>query len=300
MDKLKAISAFIKIVELGSFTAAADALETSSPSIVRKLAALEKELGVRLLNRTTRTLALTEEGRLYFERGKQILADLEHAELELSAKQVQPQGRLMVSAPVLFGRLHVMPLVHSFVEKYPQTKVELMLIDRMVNLVEEGYDVSIRIGALIDSSLIAVPIGYFRLVVCASPEYLAENGRPQHPDELRSHNCLCIPAITESRSWRFVDKGKSIKVPVKGSITCNQAAATIDACVAGAGIGLFMCYQVDRVIKEKKLELLFEKYGTEVVPVAIVYPHAKLLSNRVRTFVDFLKAELTDKFSVTK
>src|SRR5262245_52011610 len=169
MDKLRAMAAFVQIVEKGSLTAAAEALGTSPPSAVRSLAALERALGARLLNRTTRRIALTEEGRAYYERVRRILADVADAEAAASLKQAVPRGRLAIGAPVLFGRLHAAPLVTEFLARHPEVKVELLLMDRVVNLVEEGLDATLRIGELADSSLVAIEVGRTRRVVCASP-----------------------------------------------------------------------------------------------------------------------------------
>ena len=190
MDKLRAMQTFVRIVEGGSLTAAAESMRVSLPSVVRGLAALEQSLDVRLLNRTTRRLALTDEGREYYERAKRVLADVDEAEAALSARRTQPKGRLRVTASVLFGRLHVAPAVSAFVVRHPAVSVELVLLDRPVDLIEEGIDLGVRIGALPDSSLVAVPVGETRRVVCASPAYLERHGAPAEPGDLAAHRCI--------------------------------------------------------------------------------------------------------------
>jgi DNA-binding transcriptional LysR family regulator len=190
MDKLHAMAAFACIVERGSLTAAADALGTSLPTVVRTLAALEKGLGVRLLNRTTRRIALTEEGRYYLERCRRVLADINDAEEGLSAQQKEPSGTLSVTASVMFGRMHLAPAVTAFLKQFPGTRVEMLLLDRVVGLVEEGIDVGIRIGTLSDSSLVAIPVGHVRRVVCASPALVKRTGVPSDPKALAKLDCV--------------------------------------------------------------------------------------------------------------
>ncbi len=184
MDKLRAMETFVRIVDRGSLTAAAESLQTSLPSVVRRLAALEESLGVRLLNRTTRRIALTDEGREYYLRCKRVLDDVVEAEAALSARRAAPRGRLVVTAPVLFGRMHVAPLVIDFLVRHRALQVELRLLDRMVDLVEEGIDAAVRIGRLPDSSLVAIAVGQTRRVVCASPAYLKRAGTPKAPPDL--------------------------------------------------------------------------------------------------------------------
>ena len=192
MDKLRAMTTFVRIVETGSLTAAAERLRTSPTSVVRSLSGLERALGVRLLNRTTRRMALTDEGRDYFERCRRLLSEVEDAEAALLARQVKPAGRLVITAPVMFGRLHVAPLVIDFLAAFPDVRVELLLVDRIVDLIDEGIDLAIRIGTLPESSLVAIPLGSTRRVVCASPAYLASHGQPRHPNELPGHRAIRV------------------------------------------------------------------------------------------------------------
>ena len=255
MDKLRAMQTFVRIVERGSLTAAADAMGSSLPAVVRTLAALEAELDVRLLNRTTRRLALTDEGREYFERCKRVLAEVDDAEAALSARRAAPRGRLRVTAPVMFGRLHVAPIATEFVARNAAVQLELVLLDRVVDLLEEGIDVAVRIGHLPDSSLVAIPVGQTRRVVCASPAYLKRAGTPRSLAELARHR--------------------------------NQIDVALDACLAGIGIGQFLCYQVQALLDAGRLARILAEFEPPPLPIHVLYPHGRLLSSNVRAFVDW-------------
>lgn len=296
MDKLHAMATFVQIVDKGSLTLAAESIGTSLPSVVRTLAALEESLGIRLLNRTTRRISLTQEGRHYLARCRTILAEIDEAETELSSQRQEPRGELRVTAPVLFGRLHITPIVTRFVRQFNKASVELLLLDRVVNLVEDGIDVAIRIGHLADSSLIAIPAGHIRRVVCASPKYLKDRGLPQEPKDLLKHDCLHLTGLAPSAVWNFHSKGRTIAVPVNGPFVCNQAAATIDACVDSLGVGTFLSYQVAPWVAQKKLKLILVDYEPPPIPLSIVYPHAKLLSARVRVFAEWATQTLRAEF----
>ncbi len=292
MDKLHAMTTFVHIAEQGSLTRAAELLDTSLPSVVRTLAALEATLGTRLLNRTTRKIALTHEGRDYLERCRRILADIDEAEQALSSQQREPSGNLRVTAPVLFGQLHLTPIITGFIAQYKKVNVELLLLDRIVNLVEEGIDVALRIGELADSSLVAIPVGHIRRVVCASPKYLQRVGVPKHPTELAEHHCVRASELAPSQTWPFFEKGRALHVHINGPFVCNHIAANIDACASGLGFGMFLSYQVQHLLAQKKLTRVLESFEPAPLPVSIVYPHAKLLSTRVRCFVDWTTQRL--------
>ena len=202
MDKLGAIQTFVDIIDGGSLTAAADAQGRSLPTVVRTLATLEQQLGARLLRRTTRRMSLTLEGRDYLERCRRILADVEEAELAVAQRQREPRGEIRMTAPALFGQLHVAPAVTAFLARHRKVKVDLVLIDRVVNLVEEGIDLALRIGHLADSSMVAVPVGQMRRVVCASPEVLREYGMPEHPQDLSTRPCVQFRGTSAGGRWR--------------------------------------------------------------------------------------------------
>jgi len=292
MDKLLAMATYVQIVDKGSLTAAAEALDKSLPSVVRTLAALEKSLDVQLLNRTTRRIALTDEGRQYLDRCRQILTNIDDAELELSAQQSEPSGHINVTAPVMFGKMHVSPAITSFLQRYDRVSVDLLLLDRVVNLVEEGIDVAFRIGHLGDSSLIAKSVGQIRRVVCASPEYLKKAGKIKRPEEISNRDCVRFTGLTSGSTWQFIDNGKPLSVQIKGAFGCNQAPAAIDACAAGLGIGMFLSYQIEPLVKKGKLKILLPDFEEPPMPVSLVFSHTKLMSTRKRVFVDWMSEVL--------
>jgi DNA-binding transcriptional LysR family regulator len=295
MDRLKAMHTFTRIAETGSLTAAAHELGSSLPAMVRSLAALEAHLGVRLLNRTTRRISLTEEGKHYLDTCRQVLAAVEDAETALTADAAEPSGRLSITAPVLFGQMHVAPAVTRFVQRYDKMRCSLQLHDRVVNLLEEGIDLGIRISKLDDSTLVAQQLGSIRRVVVASPDYLRRYGTPQHPRELLKANCLRFVASGAAASgWTFYEKGKPFVVPVTGNLDFNQAAPGVQACVAGLGFGMFLSYQPAPHIKEKRLKIVLEKFEPPPRPISVVYPHARLLPTRTKVFIEWMKRELRD------
>jgi DNA-binding transcriptional LysR family regulator len=289
---------FVRIVESGSLTAAADALGVSVPSVVRSLAALERAVGVRLLNRTTRRSSLSDEGREYYERCRRVLSEVEAADAALSARQVEPKGRLRLTAPVMYGRLRVAPIVTEFVAKYPGVEVELLLLDRVVDLVEEGIDAAIRISSLPESSLVALRIGETRRVLCAAPAYLRQAGVPKTPAELAGHRCILFTGLTSSNEWSFAGEPPT-RVPIRPVLRTNQFDVAIDAVLEGLGCGQFLCYQVEALTQRMKLRRILERFEPLPVPIQIVYPHARLLSPNVRAFVDMAVARLRARRSPT-
>ena len=297
MDKLRAMATFVRIVESGSLTAAAGALDVSGPSVVRLLASLEQSLDVRLLNRTTRRIALTDEGRDYFERCKRILAEVEEAEAAAGNRRGAVRGALRVTAPVLFGRMHVAPLAAEFVARHDGVSIDLLFVDRVVNLLEEGLDAGVRIGDLLDSSLVAIAVGEVRRVVCASPKYLARAGTPRTPPELRAHACIRFAGLGATHEWTFRAGDRRLAVPVRGPLAGNQADALLEACADGLGGGMFLSYQVAPLVAAGRLKLLLTEYLPPPVPVSVVYPHAKLLPARTRLFVDWLRERLPQRIA---
>lgn len=293
MDKLRAMQTFIHIAEQGSLTAAARVMESSLPATVRTLAALESHLGVRLFNRTTRRISLTEEGRRHLESCKQLLAALDDAEAALTAEAGEPAGNLSITAPMLFGQMHVAPAVTRFVQQYTQMRCSVMLLDRVVNLLEEGIDVGIRIGQLEDSSLVAQPVGHIRRMVVASPSFLSRHGVPAHPRDLLKANCVRVSNL--GPAWGpFNDQGRPLRLAVSGNLEFNQNAPAIEACVAGVGFGVFMSYQVAPLIKSGQLSVVLQEFEPPPLPINLVYPHARLLPKRTRVFIEWMKKELQD------
>ncbi len=291
MDRLRAMQVFVRIVESGSLTAAATALGVSAPSVVRSLAALERAVGVRLLNRTTRRSSLSDEGREYYERCRRVLAEVEAADAALSARRAEPRGRLRVTAPVMYGRMRVAPIVAEFAAKYPGVELELVLLDRVVDLVEEGIDAAIRISHLPESSLVALRVGETRRVLCAAPAYLKSAGTPKAPADLARHRCILFTGLTSSNEWSFAGEPPA-RVPIRPALRTNQFDVAIDAVLQGLGCGQFLCYQVEALMKKGKLTRILGKFEPPPLPIHIVYPHARLMSPNVRAFVDIAAARL--------
>lgn len=290
MDKLAAVQAFVEIAERGSITAAAKALRRSQPALVRTLAALERSLGVSLVRRTTRRMSLTEEGQLYLERCRRILADLEEADQLVGQARGALRGELRVTAPVLFGQMHITPLVLEFLRQHPHLRAELLLLDRVVDLIEERIDLAVRIAPAPDSSLFSVPVAAMRRVVCASPALVSAK-EPGHPRELAQLPCVCFRGLSDAR-WRFQERGREFSVRVGGSFAVNMAGAAIRACEEGAGFGTFLLYQVAPALQAGRVRLVLEPFELPPVPVCLVYPGARLASPRLRALVAWLKERL--------
>jgi DNA-binding transcriptional LysR family regulator len=289
MDKLQAMNTFVRIADHGSLTAAAEALDKSLPSVVRTLAMLEESLQVRLFNRTTRRIALTEEGRIYLEQCRKILSDIHEAEQTLGRQQTEPSGKIYLTAPVRFGEMHVAGAVSRFLERYPKTQINLLLLDRMVDIIEEGIDVAVRIAHLPDSSLVARSIASIRQVVCASPKLLERHPAPQHPKQLSGLPCVHFSGISSSHEWDFVEPdGKTLSIPVRSLLSCNQIGASVEACRAGVGFGRFYSYQVSSHIKSGDLKVLLTEFEPVSIPLSLVFPHSRLLSARVRALIEWL------------
>ena len=284
---------FTEIVDRGSLTAAAEALDRSQPTVVRTLAALEAHLGAPLLRRTTRRMSLTPEGRDFLERCRRILADVEEAEGTVRRQHGTLRGDLRVTAPVQFGRLHVAPTVFSFLREHPRIRVELLLLDRIVDPVEEGIDLAVRIGPMTDSSMVATRVGEVRRVVCASPALLAATGRPEHPGALKDLPCIRQRNLTHATTWTFREGGRRFSVPVCGSFSSNQVAVSTAACVAGTGFAQFLSYQVQHLLKEGRLETVLENFEPEPWPVSLAHPGGRIVSARLRAMIDSLRDSLT-------
>jgi DNA-binding transcriptional LysR family regulator len=229
---------------------------------------------------------LTDEGIQYLDKCRAVLQSVQEMEAMFSSRQSDPQGRLAVTGSVLFGRRYVAPIVSGFVRRYPRVDVELLLLDRVVNLVEEGMDVGIRIGNLGDSSLVAIPVGAVRRVVCASPQYLRRHGTPGRPDDVREHRCVRFTAVSEGQGWEFSAGGKKVTVPITVAFSSNQVDAAVDMCISGLGLGMFLSYQVAPHLAQKTLRYVLADFEPEPLPVHVIYPYSRLQSPRVRAFVE--------------
>ena len=296
MDRVEAMGLFVAVADAGSLVAAARRLRLPAQSVSRKLQALEEHLRARLLTRTTRRLALTEEGRHYVEACRRILADVEEAERGVAGRHDEPRGALAVTAPVVFGRLHVLPALMAFLSAYRNVQARLVLIDRVVDLVEEGIDVAIRIGALPDSSLVARRVGSLRRVICASPGYLDAHGVPIRPGDLADHDCVTFAGISPTDRWSFREEGRELSVPVRSRLVVTTAEAAVDAAVAGLGVVRLLSYHGAAAVAEGRLRLILQRFEPPEVPVHLVSVETRFAPARVRAFLDFavprLRAQL--------
>jgi DNA-binding transcriptional LysR family regulator len=293
MDRLDAMQAFVAVADLQGFAPAARKLGLSPPAVTRLIAALEDRLGARLLQRTTRQVALTDVGARYLERARRILADVEEAEAAAEGERTKPSGRLVVSAPIGFGRLHVSPVMTAYLARYPEVSGELRLSDRMINLVEDGVDLAVRIGHLADSSLVARHVGEMRRIVVASSAYLKARGEPKVPEAIASHATIQFGATTAPPDWRFVEDGREVRVACTPRFATNSADAAIQYAEQGGGLTRVLAYQAAEAIKGGRLRVVLEKFEQPALPIHIVYPTSRLLSAKVRTFVD-LVTEISD------
>lgn len=289
MDRLTALRAFLQVGESGSFSKAAGRMNLSKSMVSRLVTAIESDLGVRLLQRTTRSVALTEAGREYFERCRRILADLEDADLLVSRLQAEPRGQLKVSAPMSFGIQHLAPVLPDFFHRYPEIAIDLSMTDRFVDLVEEGFDVAVRIGRLADTSLVARRLCPIRTAVFGSPDYLRLHGTPETLEDLNTHECLvCTVAIA---GWQFAD---GFTVP-SGRFRANNGNAVRSMALAGCGLAYLPTFFVGQDIRDGHLIPVLDRFIPRDSALYAVYPHGRHLSPKVRAFVDFL----ADRFTPT-
>jgi DNA-binding transcriptional LysR family regulator len=293
MDRIEAMQTFVTVADLQGFAPAARKLGLSPPAVTRLIAALEERLGTRLLQRTTRKVALTDAGARYLERARRILADIEEAELAAESERTRPTGRLVISAPVGFGRLHVSPVMSAYLKRYPEVSGELRLEDRVVNLVEDGVDLAVRIGHLPDSSLVARQVGEMRRVVVASPAYLKARGEPKAPEALTSHQIIQFGGSALTADWRFAKDGKELRIDVAPRFTSNVADAAIQYAIEDGGLTRVLAYQAADAIRRGRLKIVLQKFELPALPVHIVYPTSRLLSAKVRAFID-LVVEMAD------
>lgn len=288
MDNLADIAVFVKVVERGSFTRAAEELELSKAVVSKYLTRLEERLGARLLHRTTRRLALTEAGSALFEQSRLALERIDEAQAALARFQSAPRGRLVVSAPTAFGLLHLGRLLPEFLAGHPGVTLDIRLDDRFVNLVAEGFDLAIRIGRLTDSTLVARKLAPSRQVVVASPAYLEARGAPRSPEELAQHNCFVYTLAAGGNVWRFSKRGKEVQVPVTGNLRLNSGILERDAAECGAGIAMLPTFYVGPLIAAGKLMVVLPDWKPPELGIYAVYPQTQHVAPKVRVFVDFL------------
>lgn len=290
MDKLTSMIVFTKVAKAGSFAAAAKELNLSRAMATKHVMQLENSLGVRLLNRTTRNLNLTEVGAVYLERCLQILDDIEETELSVTRLQTEPRGTLKLNATPFFGAYHLAPAIAAYTGIYPDVNVELVLQAGYVDLIEEGFDLAIHLDSLPDSSLIARKLGSSQRVVCGAPAYFEKRGIPQTPNDLKKHNCLVNSSLPPRDQWQFSEpeSGKTTVVKVTGTMEANVADALRMAAISGLGLVLLPTYMVGQDLRKGRLQAVLTDYIPAPLEIHAVYPHRKHLSAKVRTFVDFL------------
>jgi DNA-binding transcriptional LysR family regulator len=292
MDKLHLMSVFVSVAEEESFAGGARRLAMSPPAVTRCIAALEARLGVKLLDRTTRYVRVTEAGQRYLEDARRIIAEVEEADDAVIGINAEPKGHLTVTAPVLFGSMYVTPVIVEYLERYPEMKITALFLDRVVNLIEEGVDVGIRIGALPDSSMKALKVASVRPVLCASPGYLKANGTPQHPKELIQHKTIASSIVSPSVEWKFQEKNARLTIRTKPRLIVTSFDAAIEAARCGFGIARQMSYQISRHLASGDLKVVLKKFELPPLPIHLLHREDRHKSARVRTFIDLMSERL--------
>ncbi|WKA32141.1 LysR family transcriptional regulator [Bradyrhizobium roseum] len=292
MDRLEAMSVIIAVAETGSFSAASRRLKKPVATVSRMVAELEARLKAQLFKRSSRQMTLTDAGRSYIEACKRIIEQVDDAEREVSGEYRTPKGDLAITSPWGLGHMHLMPIAVEFMNAYPEIALRLVLTDRIVDTVEENIDISIRIGNLADSNLIATKVGSVRFVLCASPGYLAEHGYPREPAELAAHDCISIDSVAPQRSWKFIRDGREIVTPIRSRLTVSDSEAAIEAAVAGAGITRVMSYKMEAARRDGRLVLMLEEFEQEPWPVHIVYAERKPVPLKLRAFLNWMTPRL--------
>ena len=297
MDRLESMLVLITAVEAGSLSAAGRRLGTPLATVSRKVSELESHLRTRLLVRTRRGLTLTDAGRSYVAACKRILEQVGEAERAASGEYSAPKGDLIVAAPIVFGRLHVLPIVVEFLKTYSDIDIRMVLADRIANLLEEQVNVAIRIGELPDSSLIATRVGSIRRVVCGSPAYFAARGVPKRPDELDAHDCITFDGLASPEAWTFRMRKQDASVEIHSRLIVNTAEAAIDAAIAGLGITRVLSYQVASAIRAGALAIALPEFEPASWPVSLVFAGQRLLPLKLRAFLDFAAPRLRERLS---
>jgi DNA-binding transcriptional LysR family regulator len=297
MDRLEAMSIIVAVNETGSFSAASRRLQSPVATVSRKVAELEARLKAQLFQRSSRRMTLTDAGRSYIEACKRIIEQVDDAEREVSGEYRIPRGDLAVTAPWGLGHMHLLPIAVEFLDAYPEIALRLVLTDRVVNTVDESIDISIRIGILPDSSMIATRIGSVRLVHCASPSYLAARGRPAEPADLRDHDCICVDSLAAQRTWKFTKGTREIVAPIRSRLVVSDSEAAIDAAIAGAGITRVMSYKMEAAKRSGALEIMLEEFELEPLPVHIVYAERNPMPLKLRLFLNWVIPRLKARLS---
>lgn len=298
MDRLYLMTVFVAVAEEESFAGAARRLAMSPPAVTRAIASLEERLGVKLLNRTTRYVRATESGLRYLEDARRVIAAADEADEAAVGISTNPRGHIAVTAPVLFGRMYVMPGIVDYLKKYPDTNVSALFLDRVVNMLEEGVDIGIRIGELSDSSYRALCVGHVRRVLCASPAYLKQHGIPQSPQDLKQHQVIVASSLSQNIEWRFVDQGEPVAVRIKPRLTVATNDGAIEAASLGLGITRLMSYQVAPLLASNKLKIVLSEYESPKIPINIIHREGRHASTKMRAFIDLMAQRLRSDASL--
>lgn len=292
MDQFAALATFVRVVDAGSLSGAARSLPSSLTAVSRQVSALEQHFGTKLLHRTTRRLALTDDGRILYDRAKTILGEFKQVEATLSTGHHEPSGRLRIAAPTLIGRLLIAPMLAEFLRRYPAVSVDLQLVDRPVDMLEEDVHLALRIGHLPDSDLVARKLGDIQMIVCASPSYLEQRGVPQTPAELSGHDCLAFSEMPGAAEWRFLEQSKPRwKVPISPRLWANSLDALVVAAKQGAGLVRVPSWQVKDEISAGHLRRLLQDYEPPPAPIHLLSQSSRLASPKTRAFADYLTAQ---------
>lgn len=292
MDRLTEMQIYVAVAESEGFAAAARRLKISPPVVTRAIAELEARLGVTLLNRTTRYVRVTDAGLRYLEDARRVIAAADEADEAVIGINGEPRGHIAVTAPVLFGRIYVMPGIVDYLQRYPATEVSAMFVDRVVNLLEEGIDVALRIGELGDSSFHALRVGSVRRVLCAASDYITQHGLPAHPKELQNHTLIVAANLGMNAEWRFGQLGKPLSIRIKPRLAVTSIDSAIDAAVRGLGITRIMSYQIAQELEQGKLQILLSEFEPDIVPVHILHREGRYASAKIRSFIDFMAERL--------
>jgi DNA-binding transcriptional LysR family regulator len=295
MDKFQEMRVFTAVVDGSSFVAAANSLGLSKAAVSRYVSELEQRLGVRLMHRTTRKLSLTTEGEVFLARCRDILSSIEASETEISTRSAKVSGLLRVSLPVSFGIRHLAPLWHAFLTLHPQVSLDVQLSDRVIDLVDEGFDLALRIARLPDSSLVSRQIASTRLVLCAAPSYLLRKGRPKHPSELAAHDVLGYSLLATGDQWHFEGPQGPVTVKVRPRFVSNNGDSCIAACVQGAGIQLQPTFLIDEAIRQGSLVEILPQFRAATLGIYALYPTRRFVLPKVRALVDFLHTQLHEE-----
>lgn len=289
MDRLQLMTVFVAVAEEQSFAGGARRLNMSPPAVTRAIAALEDRLGVKLLTRTTRYVRVTDAGQRYLEDARRIISEVDEADEAAAGINAEPRGHLAITAPVLFGKLFVIPGIVDYLQRYPDMEISAVFLDRVVNLLEEGFDVGIRIGELPDSSMKAIRVGSIRRVVCASPTYLAKHGTPEKPSDLANHLVVASSAASPAMEWKFAE-GLAVRVKPRLTVTSNDSA--IAAVLLGMGVTRLLSYQIASYQASGQLQTILSEFEPEPLPIHVIHREGRYASAKVRSFVDLMVAKL--------